>query len=94
VSGALVGVLAGLLGVGGGLVLVAVLISVLPKLGLPPTAVPHAAIGTSLFATVFTAARATAAHHRRGAVLWRTAVSLSPGLITGGLFGAGLAAHT
>ena len=78
--GAVAGVLAGLLGVGGGLVLVAALALLLPSQGVPVHAAMHAALATSLASVVVTAAASARAHARRGSLLWKTAGWLVPGL--------------
>ena len=59
--GVVAGVLAGLLGVGGGLVLVAALAWLLPQVGVPPEAAMHAALASSLASIVLTAADASPA---------------------------------
>ena len=86
--GATAGLLAGLLGVGGGLVIVVVLAWLLPVFGLPADAAMHAALATSLASIVFTAAASARAHHRRGSVLWPSVRWLVPGLLAGGAAGA------
>lgn len=91
--GAIAGVLAGLLGVGGGLVLVAALAWLLPLQGVPPSEAMHAALATSLASIVITAAASARAHHRRGSVMWPTVAWLLPGLLLGGWLGSGLAIH-
>lgn len=89
--GAVAGVLAGLLGVGGGLVLVAALAWLLPMMGVPVEAAMHAALATSLASIVLTAAASARAHARRGAVLWPTVAWMVPGLLLGGWLGSGVA---
>lgn len=89
--GAIAGVLAGLLGVGGGLVLVAALAWLLPGVGVPQEAAMHAALASSLASIVLTAAASARAHHRRGSVLWPTVAWMVPGLLLGGWLGSGLA---
>lgn len=89
--GAIAGVLAGLLGVGGGLVLVAALASLLPAVGVPAEAAMHAALASSLASIVLTAAASARAHHRRGSVLWPTVAWMVPGLLVGGWLGSGVA---
>lgn len=89
--GVVAGLLAGLLGVGGGLVLVAALAWLLPLQGVPPSAAMHAALATSLASIVITAAASTRAHHYRGSVSWPTVAWLLPGLLAGGWLGSGLA---
>ncbi len=89
--GAVAGVLAGLLGVGGGLVLVAALAWLLPLMGIPQEAAMHAALASSLASIVLTAAASARAHHRRGSVMWPTVAWMVPGLLLGGWLGSGLA---
>jgi uncharacterized membrane protein YfcA len=91
VLGAIAGVLAGLLGVGGGLVLVAALAWLLPLLGVPADAAMHAALASSLASIVLTAAASARAHARRGSVLWPTVAWMVPGLLLGGWLGSGVA---
>lgn len=89
--GAIAGVLAGLLGVGGGLVLVAALAWMLPGVGVPREAAMHAALASSLASIVLTAAASARAHHGRGSVLWPTVRWMVPGLLLGGWLGSGVA---
>ena len=89
--GAVAGVLAGLLGVGGGLVLVAALAWLLPTLGIPREAAMHAALASSLASIVLTAAASARAHAGRGSVLWPTVAWMVPGLLVGGWLGSGVA---
>jgi uncharacterized protein len=89
--GALVGFAAGLLGIGGGVVLVPLLVLVFRAHGLPSEHVLHLALGTALAAMVFTSLSSTRAHHRHGAVDWKIARAMSPGMLAGS-FGAALIA--
>lgn len=82
--GLVAGLLAGLLGIGGGIVLVAALIALLPRLGVPADAVVHVALATSLASIIVTASASANAHRRRGSVLWPTVAWLAPGLVAGG----------
>jgi len=91
--GTIAGVLAGLLGVGGGLVLVAALAWLLPGMGIPKDAAMHAALASSLASIVLTAAASARAHAKRGSVLWPTVAWMVPGLLVGGWFGSALAVH-
>ncbi|MGN7726846.1 sulfite exporter TauE/SafE family protein [Luteimonas sp. 22616] len=86
--GVIAGVLAGLLGVGGGLILVAALVWVLPLHGIDHDAAMHAALASSMASIVLTAASSAWAHHRRGGVLWPTVVWMAPGLVVGGWLGS------
>ncbi len=85
--GVAAGLLAGLLGVGGGLVIVAALAWLLPQQGVPAEVVMHVALATSLASIVLTAISSGAAHHRRGSVLWPSVAWLVPGLLIGGGLG-------
>lgn len=89
--GALVGILAGLLGIGGGLVLVAALAWLLPLQGVPGDVAMHAALASSLASIVLTAASSARSHHRRGSVLWPTVAWMVPGILLGGWLGSRLA---
>lgn len=86
--GAVVGVLAGLLGIGGGLVLVAALVWLLPGQGVPVQYAVHVALATALASIVLTGLSSARAHHRRGSVLWATAAWLVPGMLLGGWLGS------
>jgi uncharacterized membrane protein YfcA len=89
--GAIAGVLAGLLGVGGGLVIVATLVWMLPAQGIPEPHAMHVALATSLASIVLTGISSARAHHRRGSVLWPSVRWLVPGLLLGGVLGAAFA---
>jgi uncharacterized membrane protein YfcA len=92
VLGALAGTLAGLLGIGGGLVIVPVLAWTFLADGFPGDLSMQAAVGTSLATIVVTSISSVLAHHRHGAVLWPVFAILAPGVLAGALLGA-LAAH-
>ncbi len=91
VTGLASGVLAGLFGVGGGVVVVPALIFVFTRTGLAPDWVPHLAVGTSLAAIMATGAASAYAHHRRGAVRWDLVRGLAPGIVVGAWAGAAVA---
>lgn len=92
VLGAVAGILAGLLGVGGGLVLVAALAWLLPWLGVVPAEqAMHAALATSLASIVFTAMASARAHGKRGSVMWSTVAWMVPGVLLGGWLGSKIA---
>ena len=86
--GVAAGVLAGLLGIGGGLVLIGALVWLLPAYGIPQEAAMHAALASSLASIVLTASSSARAHHRRGSVLWPTVWWMVPGLLLGGWLGS------
>lgn len=80
-----VGFLAGLLGIGGGLVIVPILSSILLYLAvLPAEQVVIVAIATSLASILFTSTSSAIAHHKNGNVPW----SLAPWVMTGVALGA------
>ncbi len=89
--GLVAGVLAGLLGVGGGLIIVPALLWLFQSKGFSPEVVMHLAVGTSLATIVVTSVSSMVAHHRRGAVLWPLVARLSPGIVLGALAGAAIA---
>lgn len=89
--GSLAGVLAGLLGVGGGLVIVPTLIWIFHGNGFDSTIVVHLAVGTSLATIVVTSISSIRAHHSRGAVLWIHVLQLAPGIVLGAWVGAVIA---
>ncbi len=89
--GVAAGIMAGLLGIGGGLVIIAALAWLLPLFGIPPEAAMHAALATSLASIVLTGLSSARAHARRGSVLWPTVAWMVPGLLLGGWLGSGLA---
>ncbi|MGD8784156.1 MAG: sulfite exporter TauE/SafE family protein [Thioalkalispiraceae bacterium] len=89
--GAMAGIVAGLFGVGGGLIIVPVLVYVFTQQGLDPNVLVHMAIGTSLATIVLTSISSVYAHHRRGAVQWTIFWRLTPGIVIGALLGAMIA---
>lgn len=92
-TGALAGVLAGLLGVGGGIVIVPALIWIFSYAGIECAWIPQLAVGTSLASIVGTSLASIRAHHRRGAVRWGLFRQLTPGLLIGAGMGAILAGY-
>src|SRR3990172_350771 len=87
-TGAAAGLMAGLLGVGGGLIIVPVLAFHFAHAHLTGEHLMHLAIGTSLASIAVTGLSSVIAHHRRGAVDWGVVKGLTPGLIVGALSGA------
>lgn len=87
--GAVTGFLAGLLGIGGGMVLTPFYTMILGTIGgLPPEHVIHVAIATSMGTIVFTSLSSVRAHASRSAVLWPVVVSTAPGILIGAVIGA------
>lgn len=85
--GAVVGILAGLLGVGGGTVIVPILVAIFPYQGIPPQYVQQLALGTSLASIMFTSISSARSHHLRGAVQWDIVKNITPGILLGTFFG-------
>jgi uncharacterized protein len=88
--GAVVGFFAGLLGIGGGLMLVPVLIVIFNGQHFPPDRILHLALGTTMAAIIFTSASSLRAHHAHGAVNWQVVKHITPGIIVGTLAGTTL----
>ncbi len=86
--GACAGVMAGLLGVGGGLIIVPVLSWIFRSQHIDNAIIMHLSIGSSLATIFFTSIFSVRAHHRLGAVLWTTVWRLTPGIILGSQLGA------
>jgi uncharacterized membrane protein YfcA len=85
------GFLAGLLGIGGGMLMVPFLTYLLGARGVPPELAVKMAIATSMATILFTSLSSVRAHHRRGAVRWDLVRALAPGILIGGLAaGAGV----
>ena len=83
--GAVVGFLAGLLGIGGGLIVVPALVMLLPAFGIVPAEQAIVvAIATSLASIIITASSSVRAHHRWGNVPW----SVAGAIMTGAALGA------
>jgi len=91
VVGLLSGVLAGLLGIGGGLIIVPALLFILPYQAGSSVSSIHVAVATSLATVIMTAAVATYSHHRRGAVSWPIVSRMAGGLALGAFTGAAVA---
>jgi uncharacterized membrane protein YfcA len=87
-TGCVAGFLAGLLGIGGGLVIVPALAWLLSSVSHDPASIMHVALGTSLASIVFTSISSVNAHHRHGAVLWPVMRRMSVGIMLGAVAGA------
>jgi uncharacterized membrane protein YfcA len=86
--GAVVGFLAGLLGIGGGMVMVPMLVFVFTAKGFPTQHMMHLALATALATIVFTSLSSVRAHHRHGGVDWAVARAMAPGIVAGSLAAA------
>ena len=90
-TGALTGLMAGLFGIGGGLVIVPFLLVLLSLGGFPADHVVHTVVGSSLAIIVFTASASAWQHYRQASVLWSDSAWLAPGLVVGSMLGAWVA---
>lgn len=91
--GAIAGVLAGLLGIGGGLVIVPMLVFCLTWQKVPHEMIMHIALGTSMASIMFTSVSSFLAHHRRGAVQWTIVKRIVPGILIGTFLGSYIASR-
>ena len=87
--GAAAGFAAGLLGIGGGMVLVPFLTMLFSWKGMPADLVVHAAIATSMTSILFTSISSVRAHQQRGTIKWGIVAAMAPGIIIGGLLSGG-----
>ncbi|ARU00462.1 sulfite exporter TauE/SafE family protein [Yoonia vestfoldensis] len=90
--GAFAGVLAGLLGVGGGIVLVPAFYYVFASLGFDSPQLMQMCLATSLATIIVTSARSVLAHQRKGAVDWAILRAWAPGIAIGAVIGVMVAA--
>jgi len=92
-TGAVVGFVAALLGVGGGFIVVPVMYWVMSGAGVPDDIALRTAFGTSLLVIVPTVASSTYRHHKNGAVIWRVAIILGLCGLFASFLGSTIAAH-
>ncbi len=85
--GIFAGFIAGLFGVGGGLMLVPLLFMIFAAQGFAEAHLMHMALGTSMATIVFTSISSMRAHHLHAAVRWEIVKSMAPGLMLGTLTG-------
>ena len=90
--GAFAGVLAGLLGVGGGIILVPAFFYAFQGLGFDSPQLMQLSLGTSLATIIVTSVRSVLAHHKKGAVDWDILRSWAPGIVAGAVIGFFIAA--
>jgi uncharacterized membrane protein YfcA len=89
--GIVAGLLAGLLGVGGGIVTVPVLIFTFHWSGMSPAVLTHMAVATSLAIIFITSSGSAWQHNKKGAVRWDILSWMAVGLVMGALVGAEVA---
>lgn len=90
--GAVVGFIAGLLGIGGGGIMVPILTTIFAAQGIPQEHLIHLALGTSMASIVITAFSSLRAHNRHQAVLWPVVWKITPAILIGTLSATWLAA--
>lgn len=93
VIGGFAGVLAGLLGVGGGIVLVPAFFYAFQAMGYGGAQLMQVCLATSLATIIVTSLRSVASHNRKGAVDWNVLKTWAPGIVIGAIIGV-LAAST
>jgi uncharacterized membrane protein YfcA len=79
------GFLAGLLGIGGGMLMVPFITIILSGRGVSPDLAVKMAIATSMATIIFTSVSSVRAHHKRGAVRWDIVKRLAPGIVIGSI---------
>lgn len=89
--GMVAGVLAGLLGIGGGIVIVPMLLFSFTLQNLPYEFMMHLALGTSMASIIFTSVVSFWSHHKRGAVHWEVVRRIVLGIFLGTFLGTGIA---
>ncbi len=88
VLGLCTGYVAGLLGIGGGMLLGPFITIILSARGVPADLAVKMAIATSMGTIIFTSISSVRAHHKRGAVKWDIARGLAPGIVLGSMVGS------
>ncbi len=91
--GVFAGTMAGLLGVGGGLIVVPALIAIWQPASVGGIYEMQLAIGTSLATIVLTSVSSVRAHHQRNGVQWNIVWRMTPGIVLGAWLGAAMAAQ-
>lgn len=91
VGGVFAGLLAGLLGVGGGIILVPLLIWILPYFGIPSAQAMHAAVATSMAVISVTSFSSARVHWQRGQIAWMVFRGITLGSVVGTLIGINIA---
>lgn len=86
-TGACTGFLAGLLGIGGGMLSVPFMIIVFNHQGFSQEIIVHMAVATGMATILITSMSAVRTHHQHGSIDWKLALTVSPGMVVGGLIG-------
>lgn len=93
-AGAFAGVLAGMLGVGGGIIIVPVMLEFFAFTSVEPEVRMHLAVGTSLATIIATSLSSIRSHHKRGGVDWSLWRLFGPSVAVGVLLGTAIAAYS
>ena len=93
VTGVVAGLLAGLLGVGGGIVIVPVLYLLFTYIGIPASIVMHVTVATSLATIIPISLSSARSHHAKGAVDLVVFKSWGPMILIGAAIGGGMSGH-
>ncbi|MHA1653078.1 MAG: sulfite exporter TauE/SafE family protein [Candidatus Thorarchaeota archaeon] len=93
ITGAAVGAVSGMLGVGGCFIMIPVQYYVLVASGIDPTIAIRVSFGTNLLVVLPTAVSGAFRHNKKGAVLWRQAITLGVVGAASGFFGAFVASQ-
>ena len=91
VLGAIAGILAGLFGIGGGVIVVPALVLAFNLQGIPPEIVFYMAIATSLANIIFTSLGAIRTHHKKAAIEWYLVKPIAVGMLLGAFIGVNTA---
>ena len=90
-TGTLAGFSAGLLGIGGGIILAPFFFFYFEKLNVSPAIISQMVFGTNLFIIIFTSLSSSLGHHLNKNVLWKAVFPIAFGSIAGALTGAKVA---
>lgn len=83
------GILAGLFGIGGGIIIIPVFFSIFKNIvGVPDEALAHTVLGSSLGVIVFSSLASTYSHNKREAVIWEILKLIAPSICVGASLGA------
>jgi uncharacterized protein len=91
--GAIVGLFAGLLGIGGGVIIIVGLLEIFKHLNFPETHLMHMALGTSMASILFGSISSLRAHEQLASVNWSIVRALTPGILVGGFLATFAAAQ-
>lgn len=91
VTGSFAGFMAGMLGIGGGILIVPVLVFLFRYQGVDADIIMHMAIGTSLATIVMTSISSIREHQAHDAIIWSIVKIITPSIIIGAFIGSAIA---